>query len=1126
MKRTLFITFASLFASLPAVADINWDGDNSFGNFSYNNNWYGNNQPGWGYASGNLVFNFNNAGSTSLYFDYGGWRNISDIIFENTWSGGTTWNGDGGGINFNQRLENRSSAKVTIGSMNLSGAKNGAARIELNPVNGDLELNGNLYNDNNKNYSVFGANGKTLTLNTALGGTTATFTIAQNSIVVLGATQALTGATNVRAGRLELTASGGVGGAIAIGHTSGTDSAELRLTDADGGYTENANISFPSGSTGQRTISSTNTSGVNTLSGTFALEASPILQTTSGGTLELSGVASGTGTLTKTGNGTLRLSGSGANTWTNNILQINAGTVELNKTGAEALTASSVVNLAANTTVKWLTAGNTNGATDFNVGQGAVLDLNGFDATFAFSGNDRIALTGGTVQTGAGTWTFGGNNAQTALVNGSTVSTITGNVKLNRNGELRKVLVSDNAVGLDFDFAAKLTDVGDLTGTGLEFALTTGDAETRLSGDNTFRGAVLVGAANTVILDHPNALGATAGLTTVSAGGTIALRGGLTYAPESIHLAFNSVPGLRSISGNNVWTGTITNPGGASNSPAGIRVDADTLTFTGTWGSATNARPIGKFGPGAFIDNATATTAQPVMVMGGVYANAVSGRVNTKSGGTFGMILNGGTIAAPDNITMGIGHTGNFQRFGANGGGWAAYGADIDVNVSNYATLVWGGATQALAPSTNNPVGGVLPSINATSTYFGGAGYAGSETVTVAGSGGSGAAVTPVFSGGVITGYTLTSGGTGYTAAPTLTVSAPAGDGGTPGFLSNGAPLILNSSISAHKVTLKDALDLGASGATFTGQRVIQVMDNPSSANDRAVIDTVISSSKSGIGINKTGPGLLELTKANTYAGPTTIFEGTLLLSGAGSLPDAQPLSIQATGILDISQVTAAEVVGRLSTTAGSKLILGDKLLEFGDATDTTFTAAIESTPSGTLRKNGGGTLTLSSGTTFNSSPTIEVKSGTLLLGASHLIPNASSVLLSGGTLAANGASDVLGTLLVASNSALNFGTSGNSVLSFADSSLQSWAGTLTVLNWAGSLGGGGLDQLLFANSGLSAAQLASVTFVDPAGLPVGSYGASFVGNEIVPVPESKATLISLLLATLVGRRELSRRRK
>ena len=139
-------------------ADVNWDGDGTQGNFTWSENWYGNVTPSFNFAAGNLVFNFrNNASQTSQYYDFASWANINDIIWETTWAVPTTFNGNGNGLNFNQRLENRSSQTVTIGSMNLSGGKNGATQIELNPANGDLTLNGNLYNDNNLRYKVYGS---------------------------------------------------------------------------------------------------------------------------------------------------------------------------------------------------------------------------------------------------------------------------------------------------------------------------------------------------------------------------------------------------------------------------------------------------------------------------------------------------------------------------------------------------------------------------------------------------------------------------------------------------------------------------------------------------------------------------------------------------------------------------------------------------------------------------------------------------------------------------------------------------------------------------------------------------------------------------------------------------------
>ncbi len=1114
--------------SSPAQADINWDGDNPFGNFSFNNNWYGNNQPTWAYTSGNLVFNFNNAASTSVYWDYNQWRNINDIIFESTFTGPLVWNGDGTGINFNQRLENRSSSAITIGSMNLSGAKNGASSIELNPVNGDLILNGSIFNDNNRPYSVFGNNGKMLTVNTVLGGTSASFSVKQDSVVRLGAAQTLTGNTVVEAGRLELASTGGVGGNIVLGATTGSANAELRLLDADGGYSENAGITVNSGSTGTKTLSSMNTSGVNTLSGNVTLSASAALtvQAQAGGTLDLTGVWTGSGALTKTGNGALRLSGSTANTMTNNALIVNAGVLELNKSAGDALTASSTVTVANGGVVRWLANGNTNAATDFIVQAGGLVDLDGFNASFAFSGNDRIRLSGGTVQTGTGLWTMGGNNANDAIVDGSVTSTISGNVKLNANGNIRGIALADNAPGIDLNWSANINDTGETNGTGLIFKASSGTPSVSLGGDNSHRLTAQISAGVTVYADHANALGSTAspaGNTVVSGGGTLGLRGGLTYAAETVSLAFHPTPGLRSVSGHNIWTGSITNPGGSTVAPAGIQVDADTLTFTGTWGSQSSSRPVGKFGPGAFIDSSVAATSQPLYVLGGVYAYTAAGRVNTRAG-SLGTVLHGGVVASPDNITMALGANANLQRFGTNGGGWAAYGGDIQVDVAGTTTLTWGGATPAAVPAVLIS-GGVVTGVNADQVFFGGSGYSGTEVVSITGGGGTGASMGINVVNGQITGYTLISGGSGYTSAPTLSVAAPnAADGGTTHFLPNQAPLILNSNISAHRVVLKDNINLAAATATFTGQREIRVEDNPNSTSDVAVIDTALTSAKAGIGLLKTGPGVLELTKPNTYTGRTTVSAGTLLLSGTGSLHKDGPVDLSASAAkLNISALSSLADIGAFSGVAGSILELGGNALTFGDISDETFSGQVDSTSGARLIKEGSGNFTLGSTVSFTGSPAIEIASGTLLTSGNNQIPDASELTLSGGTLNSGGFTESLGSLKVTSPSSINL--AGNSLLTFGDSTAQSWSGSLQILNWTGNLAGGGIEQLRFLNLGLTNTQLSSITFVDPLGLPAGSYPATLLGNELIPVPEPATLWSSLGLLSLVFWREQRRRR-
>ncbi len=204
--KTLLIGMIGFCCSqLSSYADQNWDGDSYVGDFKENTNWYSNNQPGWG--SGNLYFSYrNNSSQTSIFYNYDGWVSTNNIVWESTFNASLTWDGNDKGINFNQKLENKSSHTQTIGTMKLSAAKNGAAQIELNPVNGDLILNGEVYNDNSKPYHVYGSNSKTLTLNTTLGvggsATSVSFTINENSTVVINSNQNYMGVTDVKAGQL------------------------------------------------------------------------------------------------------------------------------------------------------------------------------------------------------------------------------------------------------------------------------------------------------------------------------------------------------------------------------------------------------------------------------------------------------------------------------------------------------------------------------------------------------------------------------------------------------------------------------------------------------------------------------------------------------------------------------------------------------------------------------------------------------------------------------------------------------------------------------------------------------------------------------------------------------------
>jgi len=109
---------------------------------------------------------------------------------------------------------------------------------------------------------------------------------------------------------------------------------------------------------------------------------------------------------------------------------------------------------------------------------------------------------------------------------------------------------------------------------------------------------------------------------------------------------------------------------------------------------------------------------------------------------------------------------------------------------------------------------------------------------------------------------------------------------------------------------------------------------------------------------------------------------------------------------------------------------------------------------------------------------------------------------LSGGSLFSGTGSNQLGMLSVGAGaqSRLNLPTE-RVTLRFRDSHNVSWSGTLLIGNWAGSLFGGGAHQIYVGTSsnGLTAAQLADVRFVDPAGLPSTTYPARILATgEVV----------------------------
>lgn len=327
MKKGLLF-FSFIIFSLSVYSQNNWDGDDSLGNFSWCNNWYSNSCPSTWNSSTDLIFNYNNNSHSSLYLDLGGWKDVKSILFQSSYNSAVILDSDNSGnngFNFWYKVENNSSTLKTI-ACPLSGK---GTAIEINPVNGDLTLNKDVYNDNNVDYYIYGNNSKTLTLNGYLvGNSSVDLFIKQYSKVFIKYNNAtsFSGKTYIEMGELWIGANSALnGGDIYVGNGN-SNTAKVYIYDSSVATSVSNNIVVPSNSSNS-TIGGLNSSNKHTYSGTINLNNNLVnFDEINAGELEVSGIISGTGGITKIGNGKLTLSGN--NTYSGNTT-VNAGTVEI-----------------------------------------------------------------------------------------------------------------------------------------------------------------------------------------------------------------------------------------------------------------------------------------------------------------------------------------------------------------------------------------------------------------------------------------------------------------------------------------------------------------------------------------------------------------------------------------------------------------------------------------------------------------------------------------------------------------------------------------------------------------------------------------------------------------------------
>lgn len=366
-----------------------------------------------------------------------------------------------------------------------------------------------------------------------------------NSISFNGAS----GGYNLRGNTITLVAG------ITASHSAGANDVEIAITFG-----------------GIQTFGTATAAGSLSVSGNIDINGTRLVVNANTATVTLSGIISGTGTLSKSGAGLLILSGANANTY-NGTMTVPIGTLQLSKVVGPAVTGDLTVFSTAT-----LTAGN-------QIADSADVTLN--SATLNLNNNNdaigALTIISSTIDTGSGTLTLGGD----VTANGP--STINGNLHL---GSVTRTVNVSGAPTLNI-FA---NIAGGLSGIfpNLVFAgiTKTGTGALALWGTNTFGGTVTMNGGD-IIANSDTAFG--------SIGGGVVVNAGL-LRPQLVHigtepLTINVREGLFSILslGASSWSGPITlnsnamfdsagtlTLSNAISGPGGLSLHGDIFEFAGT----------------------------------------------------------------------------------------------------------------------------------------------------------------------------------------------------------------------------------------------------------------------------------------------------------------------------------------------------------------------------------------------------------------------------------------------------------------------------------------------------------------------------------------------------------------
>ena len=688
------------------------------------------------------------------------------------------------------------------------------------------------------------------------GARTLTKTGSDSTYYLTGA-NTYTGLTTVSAGVLNIQNSAALGDTS--GNTTVSSGAQLELqgniTVAVGEDMTITGTGITSGGLGTGAIQ--NISGDNTIAGIITLAAAASISSESG-TLTLSGniTKSGGGKAIQIGyasadflggTGTIVLSGGTANltgtSWTQQ-----SGTLVLSKT-ADVNAIDSTFYLGNNdsgaldSVVCRLDANGQIATVGVNVYATGLLNINGktdtIGALLIEYGEVRVgdggsltistlSMKAGEITTGTGTLTLGGTVTGVADGNPSpSGAVISGNLALGGN---RTFTIADTATVAD-DMLISAVVSG-------AFTLTKGGAgNLTLSGDNTYTGLTTVSANSFLTVAHANALGTTAGATTVGAAGQLNFKGDITLnSGEAITITSNNTvtANLNNTSGNNSFSGTLTLAGATGG--YGFGSDSGTLTI----GSAlSTSKDITKFGTGTVVlsGNSTGYTGDTT-----VSAGTLTAAANNALGTT------GGSTTVSDGASLG------FQ-------GGITYSTAEAVSITGTGVSSSGALKNI---SGNNSFAG-----NVTMTGHSSIG-ADADTLTLSGVVSGAFNLTKVGSGAIVMTGVNTFSGTTTISAGTLEAGAAGALGSTSNVtISSGGTLLLSG--SGNRVN--DGATVTLAGGTIDANNMTETFGAMTlTANSVIQLEDVVA-----------GSGDITFASATYSAGTLTIYDWTGVAGSGGT---------------------------------------------------------------------------------------------------------------------------------------------------------------------------------------------------------------------------------------------------